>query len=343
MARSPLLSVLRSQDPMAMAGIFRDWKSLLRLHFLHAAFESGLLQALGAPRTTAELQEALDARRPELLQALLDLGVTLGELSCSGGRYGLRGRRARALREARNDALAAMVEANVTYYNEAYRNFAARLRGGPLNEGVGSQGPLVARVSKISEPYVERFLDHQVPRQGPLRVLDVGCGSGLHLRRVLERNGEATALGLEVDPAVVLQARRNADEWGLGGRLRVAQGDVRALPDAAAGPFDLVLLFSVVYYFQVPERVAVLRALGERLAPAGVLAVTTSCRGPGAGTFEANLNVATTSMAGLATLPTPGDMEAQLLEAGFGEVRSERLVPDSLYMGLTASVHAAGR
>jgi trans-aconitate methyltransferase len=336
-ARSTLLALLRNQDPRAFLQISRDWQGLLRLHFLHAAMETGLLQALGRPRRRGELLEDLQVARPELLDGLLELGVSLGELAVKDGWYRTRGTRSRALRKERNDALAAMVEANVTYYNDVYRGFGRRLRGGELDGGIDAVGPLVARLSKISEPYLEHFLQKAVRKKTPLRVLDVGCGSGLHLKTALDENPQARGVGLEVDPKVVLQARGNLERWGVADRLLIVQGDARHVPEELGGPFDLILLLSVVYYFEVHERVAVLSSLRGRMSPGGSLAVVTSCRGQGVDSFSANLNLATTSMEGLTPLPTPGEMEAQLREAGFESITRTRLIPRTTYFGFLAS------
>lgn len=337
MAKLPLLTLLRSQDPRAFFQISGDWKALLRMHFLHAAMDTRLLPALYRPRTREELETELEPGRPELLAGLLDLGVSLGELSLKGGRYQVKGNRSRALRQEKNDALAALVQANVTYYNDVFRGLARRMKGGPLDPDMEAIGPLVARVSKIAEPYLEHFLGKAVEGKGPLKVLDVGCGSGVHLKTALDRNPEVLGTGLEVDPGVVLQARENLEGWGVADRLSVLQGDVRHPPEEAEGPFDLVLLFSVVYYFQVPERIAVLRAVRETLTPGGRVAVAVSCGGVGMDHFSANLNLATSSLQGLTPLPTPEEMESQLREAGFQAIDRTRLIPRTTYFGFMAS------
>ena len=173
--------------------------------------------------------------------------------------------------------------------------------------------------------------------KGPLRILDVGCGSGSHLRRAIEVNPEVTGLGLELDPDVVRQARENVGQWGLEGRIEVEEGDVRSLSLEARDSFDLVLLFSVIYYFEGEERVRVLREIRAKLSPGGSVALVTSCTGEGTDLFSANLNLATSSMEGLTPLPEPDEMENQLRMAGFREVRRTRLIPRTTYYGFLAS------
>ena len=56
MPLGPTFATLRNHDPLAVAAVFRDWKATLRMNFLHAALESGLIQALESPRTEEELK-----------------------------------------------------------------------------------------------------------------------------------------------------------------------------------------------------------------------------------------------------------------------------------------------
>lgn len=337
MAVSPFFSILRNHDPRAFFQISGDWKALLRLHFLYAALDSGLLQALSEPRTRQELLADLKAERPGLLDAILGLGTSLGELSQSGGRYRVRGSRSRALQKEGNDALAALVEANVTYYNDAFRGFARRLRGAPRAEEMRAIAPLVARASKIAEPYIEHFLRREVRGKGLLRVLDVGCGSGVNLRTAVDENPHVRGIGLETDLEVVRQGRRNLKAWNLDDRIRILHGDVRSPPEEARGPFDLVLLLNVIYYFPVGDRVRLIRSLREMLSPGGALVITTGCGGAGVDLFTANLNLATSSMEGLTPLPRVEEMEAQLREAGFPSVVRRRLIVRTTYFGFIAS------
>jgi len=73
------------------------------------------------------------------------------------------------------------------------------------------------------------------PGQG-LRVLDVGCGSGI-LALAAVRLGAEQAFGIDVDPEAVEAARENAEKNGLDGPCRFAGTPL----DEVDGTYDLVL------------------------------------------------------------------------------------------------------
>jgi len=96
-------------------------------------------------------------------------------------------------------------------------------------------------------------------------ALDVGCGAGL-LSEPLARLG-ATVVGVDASPEVIAVAREHAATDGLDIDYRVA--DVAGL----GGAFDLVTAMEVVEH--VAEPAAFVRALAKRLAPGGLLMMST--------------------------------------------------------------------
>ncbi|MBI1182466.1 MAG: peptide chain release factor N(5)-glutamine methyltransferase [Alphaproteobacteria bacterium] len=89
-----------------------------------------------------------------------------------------------------------------------------------------------------TETLVRAALDWLVPR-GPSRILDLGTGSGCILLALLHERPEDTGAGIDVSPAALGVARRNAASLGLGGRAVFAAGDwLDAVGDGVA---DLVV------------------------------------------------------------------------------------------------------
>jgi 2-polyprenyl-6-hydroxyphenyl methylase/3-demethylubiquinone-9 3-methyltransferase len=96
-------------------------------------------------------------------------------------------------------------------------------------------------------------------------ALDVGCGAGL-LAEPLARLG-ARVTGIDASPEVIEAAREHAVRQGL--TIDYRAGDVEALE----GEFDLITAMEVVEH--VADAAAFVKALARRLAPGGLLVMST--------------------------------------------------------------------
>jgi release factor glutamine methyltransferase len=85
-------------------------------------------------------------------------------------------------------------------------------------------GPAVLIPRPESETLVEAVLAQLCARDRPLRVLDLGVGSGCLLLALLSELPEATGLGVDDSPAALALARRNAERLGLAGRADFRHG-----------------------------------------------------------------------------------------------------------------------
>lgn len=74
----------------------------------------------------------------------------------------------------------------------------------------------------------------------PLRLLDLGCGSGALLLACLSELVGASGCGVDIDAMAVETARGNAQRLGLGDRASFLHGDF-ANPQAGDGGFDVML------------------------------------------------------------------------------------------------------
>jgi len=320
-----------------MLSVMKDWQAFLRMHFLFAAYESGLLSALSVPCARETLIETLGVKRPELLDALLDMGRAIGEVAEKNGLFLLKGKRSRAVMSEKGDIIAAMIQANVTYYSDAYRNAAMRLQGGELGDDLQEIGDLVARFSKGVEPIIRKFVSDLVSGKPSMRVLDVGCGSGIHLRSVYNANGNASGIGLDIDEGVARQATEKIARWGLGDRFEILYGDIRNPPDEVSGPFDLVTLYNILYYFTEQDRDTLFERIRGMLSPEGHLAVVMNFNSKGRDIAAANLNVVNCSLKGLTPLPGLDKMTSLLQRAGFGDIKIHHFLPASTFCGIVAA------
>ncbi len=297
-----------------------------RVLWLGAAARTGLLTRLAEgplPLDALVRDWSLAPSAGDALESWLEMGVRLGELERNSRGYALRGFLARGLAQTRHDALAAIVEELATLHHRVVFETPELLRRGDRLTLADQDGVLVARSSRTVEPVVHEAIDDVLPASGPIDLLEVGAGSGTYMRYAAERNPSLTALGLELQGDVAALANRNLVEWGLGERASVDEGDVRARKPEAR--FDLVTLHNNIYYFPVDQRVELLRHLRGFLRPGGTLLLTTGCQG--GSPFMQALDVWAATTEGCGRLPAVDEMQAQMRDAGFGEVRAKRMVP----------------
>jgi 2-polyprenyl-3-methyl-5-hydroxy-6-metoxy-1,4-benzoquinol methylase len=316
--------------------IMKDWQAFIRMHFIFSAHESGLLSALSTPRSRDMLIKELDVKRPELLDALLEVGLASKELELNNGLFSIKGKRSKAITGSNGDMLAAMIQANVTYYSGAYRNVTDRIHGSELGDDLDKIGDLVARFSKIAEPIIKNFISNIVRGRNPMRVLDIGCGSGILLKSAYDSNSNATGIGIDIDEEVVRQARENISTWGLSDRFEIRHGDIRHM-SGEIGTFDVITLYNLLYYFDKEARINLMNNLRDMLSPAGVLAVAMSFHSKGKDMATANLNMVNSSLKGLTPLPDLDDITSVLKKCGFGKIKVHRFMPGSTFYGIVAT------
>lgn len=330
----PFLGLLRDGRLTALLGVGAQLKSFYKLTYLAAAGEAGLLQRLASePATFDALAEFCAARGQgrEALEAWLQMGLRLQLLRLGPSGYTLRGL-ARVLARPQNDAALAMVEEVGGLHHKLLFATLPKLRRGELWSLADQNGELIARSSRIFETFQAEVIRRTFPAHGAVRLLEIGCGSGIYLRYAASRNPSLTALGVELQPAVGEVARKNLRGWGLEGRVTVEDGDIRAKP--AGEQFDIATLYNNIYYFPVEERVALLEHIGSFLRPGGFLLLITCCQGGSPGVEALNLWGAATRSAG--RLPAEEEMVSQLRQAGYSTVRTMSLIPGDRFMAFWA-------
>jgi SAM-dependent methyltransferase len=313
-----------------------DSRSLVRALFLGSAAETGILTHLSVPRRLDELAGLTGTRRPERLEAWLGVGCELRELRLAGGRrYALRGRRARAL-AAGDRLLVAHYRSMLEYQVGPYASLRCLLRDDPGSgrDDLERYAEDIAEVSRAAEPFVASMLTHLVRELRPGRVLDAGCGSGVHTATVLDADPAVRVVGIDLAPGVVEHARRELADRGLQRRVELHVGDVRGWITSSEARFDLVLLLNNVYYFPPEDRVALYRSLGASLVPGGSLLVV-SMTVPGS-IAAAHLHLMLVSQAGRAALPGGPEITSDLGEAGLEVVTDEVLVPAEPFVAVRA-------
>ena len=97
------------------------------------------------------------------------------------------------------------------------------------------------------------------------RLLDIGCGGGANIARLLDRAPQGTVTGVDYSPTSVAASRTHNADSIAAGRCEVFEGDASALPLPADG-FDGATAFETVYYWDLPRAFAEVRRV---LRPGG--------------------------------------------------------------------------
>jgi malonyl-CoA O-methyltransferase len=108
------------------------------------------------------------------------------------------------------------------------------------------------------------------PHQG-LRILEIGSGTGLFTRRLLDLFPEADLLGVDIAPGMVAEATRQLGPRG----ARFLLADIeRTFPD---GPFDLIASSMALQWLEDPS--GCLARAAQRLVHGGLFAMVAPVQG----------------------------------------------------------------
>jgi len=109
------------------------------------------------------------------------------------------------------------------------------------------------------------------------RILDAGCGVGGSARLLSQRFG-AEALGVNLSPVQVGEARRRTAEAGLQEKVQFRQADILSLDPEELGQFDLI--WSLENAEHIGDKGGMLQLFHRLLRPGGKLLCVTWCTRP---------------------------------------------------------------
>jgi SAM-dependent methyltransferase len=336
MSFKPFLKLLKNQQLSAFISSATLLKPFYKLVFLAAAKENGLLELLSVgPVRFEQLAETYsnfkNDKTREALEAWLQLGVRLGFLKSGTEGFALNGL-ARKLALPQNDGMLALLQEVAGLHYKLISKTPCKLRDGELWGLEDQDGELIARSSRAMEAFQIEAIDRTFPVSGAIRLLEIGCGSGFYIKYATTRNPSLTALGLELQDNVADVARKNIEAWGIQSRVTIEAVDIRE--KAPNELFDVVTLYNNIYYFEVKDRVALLRHIRDFIKPGGFLLLTTCCQGGSLGIEVLNLWGAATEMCG--RLPRVDEIIAQFNEVGYHHVQSIRLIPGDTFFAFKA-------
>lgn len=145
-------------------------------------------------------------------------------------------------------------------------------------------------------------------------MLDIGCGGGATLKRLLKRSEGAQVYGIDISEESVAKTRKvNAER--LNSQVFVTQGSAEKLP-YGDGQFDLVTAVETVYFW--PNLPDCLKEVNRVLKPGGRFAIMVEV-------VDAD-SVWTNVVDGM-TAYSPEKLKVMVEAAGFGNVELHRKKP----------------
>ncbi len=122
----------------------------------------------------------------------------------------------------------------------------------------------------------------RVTQEAPRLVVDLGCGTGSVMATVLDALPEVRAVGVDLDPVLLLLAERRLARFGP--RAQVLRHDLRhpAWPAAIGGPADAVLSATALHWLGPDELEALYHHLSALLRPGGLFASADHVASPSA-------------------------------------------------------------
>ena len=145
-------------------------------------------------------------------------------------------------------------------------------------------------------------------------MLDIGCGGGATLKRLLKLSNNAQVYGIDISQESVAKARK-VNARALGKQVFVSQGSAEKLPYEDK-QFDLVTAVETVYFW--PNLPGCLQEVGRVLKPGGKFAILVEV-------IEGD-SVWTKVVDGM-TAYSPEQLKKLLDEAGFVDTEIHRKKP----------------
>jgi SAM-dependent methyltransferase len=162
-------------------------------------------------------------------------------------------------------------------------------------------------------PLTNWGLDHVNFHNG-WTMLDIGCGGGATLKRLLKHSKGGTAYGIDISEESVAKARK-VNAAMLDKRVFVSRGSAKNLP-YDDGKFDLVTAVETIYFW--PDLPGCLKEVSRVLKPGGQFAIMVEVP---------NTDSVWTNLVDGMTVYTPEELKNRLSTAGFTSIQVFRKKP----------------
>ena len=307
-----------------MRRLARSFDGFATMPLLMVGNRLGLFESLQKPATADALAER-HGLQLDLLEAWLHASVEQSILCCEDGVYRLDGFARWILEDPESRALQAFIDQSNDGFGQRFHELPQLLRGAERPFfGSPDEAQRTAAASLLMEEPALRALK-QVPRfRAARRILDVGCGYGSYLSRLLAGHRDAHGVGIELNPEIAEAARAALIQADVARRAEVRVGDFMAMDLTQLGSFDLILLNHNLYYFAPDEHELLFQRMLRHLSPRGVVAVQTAVHSDSAlarfarsASWSSFFDLYLRLHRNLYRLPDPNSLAEDLLRYGF--------------------------
>jgi 4-hydroxy-2,2'-bipyrrole-5-carbaldehyde O-methyltransferase len=324
-------NLLRAKDKYAHLKALALMKPMGGLIFYHTAIQTGLMKMLTKPSTIEQISVELNITNRQLLTSLLDLGCSLKELTCSNGKYRIKGKMARAL--SQDSPVADLIRETVQYHTDVAHRLDSYLLGNTKGDYLDDLGGIIAGSSRFAETLIKSFIYHTIKKSETFTILEFGCGSGAYLKYYVDRNSANRGIAIDRDASAVAIARENVKRNNIEKNFTVLQDNIMKPASLKNGSFDLITSYSNIYYFSDEERSRLFESIIKLLKDGGRFMLATMFKSKKL--TSAYYDIIFSATQGLYPLPNIDDIVGDLKKAGFSRVSTVNLLDDS-FKGVVA-------
>lgn len=300
-------------------------ESLGFLWLVHTGFELELWHVLQEEKSKGELLDIKPDWDPILLDHWLEQARIQGLLLQNKDKYRLT-RTGRAIETYRDYGLEAMYKELALYWGPVFTELPQRITGQISKAKMEREmeNELISKASRASEVFVWPLLKGKCEKERWHRILDLGCGEGDYLRRLIEEFPETYGIGLDNTASVIERARLLGKP--MAERLYFECLDIWECSEPHE-KYDCCLMNNNIYYFSAEQRKELLTRIKTWLAPGGMIGILTALRGMGPSVPFIHTHVPQNLMSfflacheGFEGLPYEQDVLELLNDAGYREV-----------------------
>lgn len=174
----------------------------------------------------------------------------------------------------------------------------------------GTLGRLLLSDMNIGHTPISKWGLTHYDWQPDTAALDIGCGGGANVKRMLKLSPQGTVCGIDIsDESVIKSKKVNLSE--LGRRCTIARGSAERIP-FPDGKFDVATAFETVYFW--PDLSAAFVEVLRVLKPGGAFLII--CE-------ESNPDSVWQKLVEGMTVHSPAQLEALLESAGFAQIETD--------------------